>query len=314
MTDEERRRIRVIWNPASGSKGGVPTNSTSDEQLRDLMARHGLGNELSATKSEEEAIRRVQEARERGYDVVVAAGGDGTAGLVAGELLGSETALGILPLGSIMNISRMLKIPRDLEEAAAILAAGHTRRIDVGFAMDRPFYESASVGMNAAIFGQLAQADRGHYRAIGRALWIAFRYRPARMTIRLDTGVDVEHRALLTTVSIGPYGGIGFTLAPDARLDDGLFDVTVFRHFSKFQLFRHLASIAFGRRAWSPHTRIYRSAKVRIDGAHPLPARADARDLGTTPVEFSIWPGALKLVAPEAETRPSEDGRTAGLR
>jgi diacylglycerol kinase (ATP) len=292
------RRIRVIWNPAAGSKGGVPTNSANEEQLRDLMTRHGLGDELIASKSEDEAIRSVRKARELGYDVVVAAGGDGTAGLVANELLDSETALGILPLGSIMNISRMLGIPRDVEEAAAILAAGHTRRIDVGSTKGKPFYESASVGMNAAIFGQLAQADRGHYRAVGRALYIAFRYRPARMKIQLDSGTDFEHRALLTTVSVGPYGGLGFTLAPDAKLDDGLFDVTVFRHFSKFQLIRHLASIAFGRRAWSPHTHVYRSAKVRIDGARPLPARADSRDLGTTPIEFSIRPRALKVVAP----------------
>ena len=305
-------RIRVIWNPDSGSKGGVPTNTVNEEKLRDLMARHGLGDELIASKSEEDAVRCAREARELGYEIVVGAGGDGTVGLIANELLGSETALGILPLGSVMNICRMLGIPRDVEEAAAILAAGHTQRIDVGFTEGQPFYESAAVGMNAAIFGQLARADHGHYRAIGRAAWIAFRYRPARMTIQLDTGADVEHRALLTTVSLGPYSGLGFTVAPEARLDDGLFDVTVFRHFSKFQLIRHMASIAFGRRAWSPHTYVYRSAKVRIDGARLLPARADSRDLGTTPVEFSLRPRALKVVAPDTETRPSEDGRAPG--
>jgi diacylglycerol kinase (ATP) len=309
VTASAPRRIRVIWNPASGSKGGVPTNSTNEEQVRDLMARHGLGDELIVSKSEEEAIACAREARDLGYEVVVAAGGDGTAAIVAGELLESETALGVLPLGSVMNICRMLGIPRDLEAAAAIVAAGITRRIDVGFAQGEPFYESASVGMNAAIFSQLARADRGHYRAVGRALSIAFRYRPARMRIQLDSGDDVEHRALLTTVSVGPYGGLGFTLAPDAKLDDGRLDVTVFRHFSKLQLIRHLASIAFGRRAWSPHTHVYRSTTVRIDGARPLPARADARDLGTTPVEFSIRPRALKVVAPDAEARPLEDSR-----
>jgi diacylglycerol kinase family enzyme len=159
--------------------------------------------------------------------------------------------------------------------------------------------------MNAAVFGQLARADSGHYRAIGRALYIAFRYRPARMTIQLDDAADVEHRALLTTVSLGPYNGLGFTVAPDAKLEDGLFDVTVFRHFSKFQLIRHLASIAFGRRSWSPHTQVYRSAKVRIEGARPLPARADSRELGTTPVEFAVRSRVLKVVAPDWATAPA---------
>jgi diacylglycerol kinase (ATP) len=302
------RRIRIIWNPASGRKGGIPTNTANEKRLRDLMALYGLGDELIASKSEEEAVRLAREARAEGYDVVVGAGGDGTVALVATELLESETALGVLPLGSVMNICRMLGIPRDVEEAAKILAAGNTRRVDVGFTGGRPFYESAAVGMNAAIFAQLARVDRGGYGAIWRAVYIAFRYRPARMMIKLDTGT-VEHRALLVTVSVGPYGGLGFTLAPEAKLDDGLFDVTVFRHYSKLQLIRHLASIAFGRRAWSPHTRVYRSAKVRIEGARPLPARADSRDLGTTPVEFVVRPRCLKVVSPAMDTRPPEDGR-----
>jgi diacylglycerol kinase (ATP) len=306
-----QRRIRVIWNPTSGRKAGIPTNRADEQRLRDLMARHGLGDELIASQGEEDAARLTREARAQGYDVVAAAGGDGTLGLIATELLESETALGVLPLGSVMNIARMLRIPRDIEEAARILAAGHTRRIDVGVTGGRPFYESAAVGMNAAIFGQLARADRGDYGAVLRAVYIAFRYRPARMTIALEEGT-VQHRALLTTVSVGPYGGLGFTLAPDAKLDDGVFDVTVFRHYSKVQLFRHLASIAFGRRAWSPHSRIYRSATVRIEGARPLPARADSRDLGTTPVEFSVRPRALKVVAPDMATRPPDDGRAPG--
>jgi diacylglycerol kinase (ATP) len=289
------RRIRVIWNVSAGSKAGVSTNSTTAEQMRDLMSRHGLGGDLVESTSEEEARAAARDAVEQGFDVVVAAGGDGSVGLVAEELIGSEVALGVLPLGSVMNIARMLELPRDLEAAAAIIARGETRRIDVGAVAGRTFYESGSVGMNAAIFAEAQRFDKGEYVSLFRGLFVMLRYRPARMRIQLDSGL-IRTRALMTTVSNGPYTGIGFTVAPKARLDDGLFDVRVFRHYSKLDLLRHFWSIAFGRRAYSPHVRTYRSRRVRIESAHPLPARADSIDLGTTPVEFEVRAGALKVI------------------
>jgi diacylglycerol kinase (ATP) len=295
----ERRRIRVVWNANAGRKAGLPTNKVSEDELRRVMRKYRLGNELVPTHSEEEAIAVVQDAREQGYDTVVAAGGDGTVGLVARHLLGSDTALGIFPLGSVMNVARQLGIPRNLEAAAAIVALGYTRHVDIGTAHGEPFFESAAVGMNAAIFSQLSRIEEGDWRAFPRAIRMAFAYRPTRMHIRLDRG-SLRIRALLTTVSIGPYNAAGFTVAPDAKLDDGLFDVTVFRHFSKLELFRHLVSIAFGRRAYSPHVKIYRSARARIDGTRPLPVRADGHDLGETPMEFVVKPKALKAITPGA--------------
>jgi diacylglycerol kinase family enzyme len=113
----------------------------------------------------------------------------------------------------------------------------------------------------------------------------------------------------MVTTSVGPYLGLGMTVAPAARLDDGRFDVHVFRRFSKLELLRHLASIAFGRRRYAPQVRSYRSAMVRISGARPLPARADSSDLGATPVTFRTLAGVLKVVAPKAEPPASSTER-----
>jgi diacylglycerol kinase (ATP) len=131
------------------------------------------------------------------------------------------------------------------------------------------------------------------------------------MQIELDEGV-VETRALMVTASIGPYVGLGMTVAPGARLDDGRFDVRIFRRFSKWELIRYLASIAFGRRRYLPQVSTYRSAVVSIRSARPLPARADSYDLGATPVTFRTRRGALRVVAPEpsppgASARPAAD-------
>ena len=140
MSAQPSRRIRVIYNPQSGMKAGLPTNRASADEIRGLMTRYGLGDELVATESEEDAVRAVREAARAGYDVVVAAGGDGTAGTVACEILDTATALAVLPLGSVMNIARMLEIPRDLEAATAIIAGGETHISDVGEAKGTIFF------------------------------------------------------------------------------------------------------------------------------------------------------------------------------
>jgi diacylglycerol kinase (ATP) len=312
MTADQRhgtgRRIRVVWNPASGRKGGLPTNRASHEMLLELMARHGLGDELVETGSEGEAIEAARDAAGDDYDIVVGAGGDGTIALAGFQLLGTRTALGAFPLGTIMNIPRMLGIPRDLEEAVRVVSEGHVRTIDLGQVGARTFFEAGSVGIHAAVSREMPKVDEGDYGAILRSIVAAFRYRPSRILIEMDGERRLETRALLVAVANGPFMGAGFRVAPDARLDDGLFDVRVFQHYSKRELMRHLASIAFGRRSYEPRALTERAAHVRISSRHPLQARADAEDLGTTPVTFEIRPRILNVVAPEPSTSESATG------
>ena len=102
----------------------------------------------------------------------------------------------------------------------------------------------------------------------------------------------------MVVMALGPYTGAGMTVAPEARLDDGKFEVRIFRGFSKLELLRHLAGIAFGRYRYAPHVSTYRAAQVRVTSHHPLPCRADSHDLGTTPLEISIRPRALCVIVP----------------
>lgn len=298
MTAAHRwRQILIIGNAHAGTKGGLPLNrATSDQALAALSQRHIAGT-FVATSTPFEIAALVRDAVRAGADLVIALGGDGTVGPIAEALLGSETALGIMPLGTVMNVARALGIPRDLDGAAAIITAGASRRIDVGAAGGRIFFEAGSVGMNAAIFREANRIDRGDWRGLLSSIWVALRYNPARMVIALDDRT-IRTRAMLITVSNGPYTGLGFTVAPGARLDDGLFDVRVFRGFSRLELLRHFVAIAFGRRRYSPKIETYRSSQVRISTARPLATRADAHDLGTTPVHFVVRRGALRVVVP----------------
>jgi YegS/Rv2252/BmrU family lipid kinase len=299
-----RGPIRVIFNPRAGEKAGIRTRTLTKADIEAVLRDVGIEAEIHQTSSPDEARRLAAEAVKGGYPAVVAAGGDGTIGTVASELLWSATALGVLPSGTIMNIARMLNIPRDLSAAAAVLACGVVRQIDVGKARDQPFFEAGSVGMNAAIFREVQRFESGDRLSIARATWVAFRYRPARMKVDLDDGA-VATRALAVTVANGPYTGAGMTVAPQARLDDGRFDVTIFEHFSKRGLLRHFASIAFGRHRYVPHLKTYRSTFARITSVHPLPARADSHDMGTTPIEFRVLPAALPVIVPRDRGSPS---------
>jgi diacylglycerol kinase (ATP) len=291
------RRVRVVWNAEAGSKGGLPTNLTGERDVRAILARHGFDADVVVSDAPETTRAATQQAIRDGIDVVVAAGGDGTTGSVAAELVGTRTALAILPLGTVMNIARSLGVPRDLAEAAEVVAHGPIRTIDVGEVRDRLFFEAGSVGMNAAMFREANRFDDGDWASVLRTIWVALRYRPARMTVQLDDRV-VRTRALMVVVANGPYTGLAMQVAPDARLDDGRFDVRVFRGFSKWELVRHLAGIAFGRYRYAPHVSTYRSARVEVSARRPLPARADANDLGTTPVAFAVRAAALRVVVP----------------
>lgn len=286
----------VIWNANAGQKLGAAAAGLDENMLRELLDRHGIQARIVATESADHARRSVHEALSAGHQMIIAAGGDGTIGQVANELIGrTDVALGMIPLGSVMNVPRMVGVPRDVEQAIQIIAQGRTRLIDVGEANGVTFYETASVGMNAAMFKAAQHFEDGDFGSPLRALRVAFRYSPARMVVELDDQV-LTTRALMVTISNGAYMGVAMAVAPDARLDDGRFDVRVFRRFSKFELLRHLAAIAFGRRRYTPHASTYRSARVRITSRSPLPCRADSHDLGTTPLECRSRHAALRVV------------------
>lgn len=291
------RRGVVLWNPTAGSKAGLPTNSATRDELLALLDRHGLGNELIETHSEEDLVRQARRAVGERVDVVIAAGGDGTIGTVAGVLLDTGVPLGLLPLGSLMNIARSLEIPRDLDDAAEVIASGVVRAIDIGETGEKLFFECASIGLNAALFEQAQRVDKRQYGALVDAFRVLLGYRRARLRLEMDDGTSTT-RAYMVTVANGPYTAFGMTFAPDARMNDGRFDVRVFEGLDRARILRHLATIALGRRDHTHGVRTYRTSRITITSSHPVPCRADALDLGTTPVTLRTRPGALRVIVP----------------
>ena len=159
------------------------------------------------------------------------------------------------------------------------------------------FFEALAIGLHAELFAEAAAFDEGDWTAALRAAWTAVRYRPSRLTLHLDDGT-VTTRALVVSVSNAPYTGLGFTVAPDARLDDGRFDVRIFERFSRLELLRHFGSIALGRRRYEPRVRTLPVARRPGGERHAAPGRVDGEDAGETPVEATVRPGALRVLVP----------------
>jgi diacylglycerol kinase family enzyme len=253
--------------------------------------------------SREHGIRLAQTAVEQGADRVIVAGGDGTVEAIAHVLVGTSTALGILPLGTMNNLAHSVGIPDDLKTALDILTAGKRRRISVGVVQGRIFLEAVSVGIEA----QLSPVGEAHrHRGIGglvRLAWAGIQVlaqsQAHRITLILD-GHCRRVRAWQVTVVNAPHYGLGFTPTLVTRMDDLRFEVVVARPVSKWGLLRHYWSIMQRRRTLETRVQTFRARHIRIAGAVPLPVAADGQIIGQTPVAIRLWPDALEVIAPPA--------------
>jgi diacylglycerol kinase (ATP) len=292
-------RSCLIVNPNAGRKAGLTTNAFGVDDARALLERHGIDAEIWCTERPGHATELARQAAEQAYDLVIAAGGDGTVEEAAEGLVGTKVALGVLPLGSVMNIARMLGIPRDLEAAAEVIKDRRIASIDVGRATTVAgasyFFEAAGIGIDAGLFAYFNQIDRGNWRSLKPLLTFMWRYRPRRLTLRID-GRPYRFRAMMITIANGPYVGAALAVAPDARLDDHRFDVEVFTRFGKFELLRQLLSIAGGRRSYNPKVQHFQARTVEVIPDHPMMVHADSAPLATTPARFVVLPSALSVI------------------
>lgn len=291
----------IIANPHAGQKAGLRTNAYGPEALQDILDRHGIDAELWRTEYPEHATQLARQAADEGRQLAVAAGGDGTVAEVAAGLIDSDTKLGVLPLGSIMNLARMLGIPRNLEAAAATIREGFSVRIDAGRATtavgQRLFLEAAGVGVSAALFAYGNQLDSGNWRSLRPMLRFLFRYYPRRMVVDVD-GRQQRVRATMVTIANGPLLGAAFEIAPEARLDDHALTVRIFSAVSKAQLATQIWAVLRHGLASQPGILVRRGRTVEVHARRGLMVHADSHPLGTTPARFELLPAALEVVVP----------------
>jgi YegS/Rv2252/BmrU family lipid kinase len=243
-----------------------------------------------------EAIRR----RGKDVDIIVIGGGDGTISHACSAVLESGRPLGILPLGNANDLARTLGLPTDPLDAFRVIAAGKSKKIDVGWVNGRPFLNVASLGVSVAIARRLTGALKRRWGVLGyaKAAWDAMQTdRSFRAHVTCDGESETLH-AIQIAVGNGRFYGGGLVVADDATIDDNRLDVYAIPRIPNWRWLTLLPAMASGTHRHHAEVLARHGRSVDIETDRPMPINVDGEILAETPAEFSVQPGALEVFVP----------------
>ncbi len=286
--------LTLLVNPASGHGRTLKLLPVVEQELDALRIPFRVERTRGLDDGVERALAAV-EARE----VPVVISGDGLVGAIGGAMAGAETPLGIIPGGRGNDLARVLGIPDDPVAAVAVLAAGETRRIDVGEANGKRFLGIVSVGFDSEA-NRLANETgvlRGNLVYAYAAVRTLLGWKPGRFTIRVD-----EERVRFTGYSVSvannrAFGG-GMFIAPEAQLDDGEFDIVTVGEVSKLRFVGNLPKVFKGTHVEADEVRVFRAPHLELTASRPFPVYADGEHLTELPTSLRVLPRALSILVP----------------
>lgn len=297
------RRAAILINPTSG-KGRSAHNAPL---ALDRLRAHGVAVTTLLAGSAEAGLDLARRAVADGVDALVACGGDGTVHLALQAVYGTDTLLGIVPVGTGDDIARSLRIPRDDPRAAAdVIAAGHTRRVDhavvrAADGAERAFLAVMSAGFDSQVNAR-ANAMKwptGKSRYLLATLAELGVYRAADFTITVD-GQSLHEPGMLLAIGNGPSYGGGMHICPGASLDDGLLDLTFLTRTSKATFLKVFPRVYKGTHVDSPVVRTLRGTRIRVE-APGQTAFADGEYVGPLPVDVQVVPQGLRVLVPAGQ-------------
>jgi diacylglycerol kinase (ATP) len=297
-------KARLIYNPSAGMR------NTRDEIYRaiDELRAHGWSVDVAETTQVGDGMRIAQASAQEKFDALIAVGGDGTVNEVANGLVDTDTALGVLPSGTANMWAREMGLPlNDLVGAAKRLADAEIRTIDVGEVRGetiapRIFVLWCGVGFDAAVTRGVEE-QREMKRHLGSLAFIvagvreAINFRGARTTLWAGDKRIRKRVILALACNIQMYSAF-IRIAPNAKVDDGRFDLIVLKGTGVFATAWHIVKIVFGWHLRDPQTDTFRAPTIRI-AANGMPVHVDAEPIGYSPIEIRMRAKALKVLVPK---------------
>ncbi|QDC00213.1 diacylglycerol kinase family protein [Mesorhizobium sp. 8] len=308
-------KVGVVLNPVAG--GGRLKREWP--LVAAALKKHFGAFDLRETQAEGDAERLALDLAAQGCDLVIAAGGDGTASEAADGLLqavdelGRTAELALLPCGTGIDFARGLGLARELDALIERIAMAKGRAVDAGrisyiddhgALASRHFINIASAGLSGAT-DRAVNADRRKGRVSAKALFywrtvaefVRYRFQSVRITV--DDAEPIESRVALVAVANGKFFGGGMMVAPDADLHDGQFDIVILRAANKAKLIWDLRLVYGGRHRNHPAITILRGKKVVVEpaggGGDAALIDIDGESPGRIPATFEMLPGALML-------------------
>ena len=234
--------------------------------------------------------------------VVIAAGGDGTVHEAVNGWMkaGGGAPLAVIPVGTGNDFAKMLQASHDWRESCWRAKRGETRRVDVGRCNDYYFANGLGIGFDA----QVALEANGIRWVRGNAVYglalakiLLLRYGRPLVRVRHD-GEEFETDITLLTVNNGAVEGGAFVMAPDAEIDDGLFDVVVAKGMGRLGILQLLPQVLKGKHLAHPKVIQFRTTTLTVESDEPLPVHADGElhYTGPTKLEIEILPKTLEVI------------------
>lgn len=301
------RKALVIYNPAAGRFPVKPFLKAIDTEL----VRAGWKADIVATQSGEHTVQLGQQAVVEKYDAAFVVGGDGTIGQVASGLIGSETALGVLPAGTSNVWANELGLspftwayPGRLQENTHILAKSRIQRVDVGKCNEYSFMMWAGMGLDALAIRSVEPRVRlvkffamPEYAA--SIIWNASQWRGIRLRLWADEQEVEGHYLLAVANNIRRYMGGHSILSPDAYIDDGLLDLWLFNGDSLADAFRIVYDLWRGHHVNSSEAQRIPFQSLRVQAESPFFVQMDGEPKDATQeAHITVRKQALKLLMP----------------
>ncbi|MBV8085622.1 MAG: diacylglycerol kinase family lipid kinase [Chloroflexi bacterium] len=306
----------LIVNPVAGYGAGSRAVPVIEAAMKDA----GAPGDIIQTERAGHATTIAAGAVQRGVETIVAVGGDGTVhevlnGLLAGGAAPARATLAIIPTGSGNDLARVLRIPTEVAAACRLLDGHAVRRIDVGLATalggprvgelppgGRFFANILGLGFTAAVVaesltvGPLTGVER-YAKAIERALQL--RWVTPAISLVAD-GQRLSDRIVIQEICNGQWEGGGFWVAPDARIDDGLFDIVTVAAMPQPELMELIPRIASGDHRGHDAVSVIRARQLTWESAEPVAVQADGEVLAeaATRLECLVVPAAVGVAVP----------------
>ena len=304
-------KYKIIANPNAGHGKGARAIPEIEREL----TRLGLDFDLVRTERVGHGIQLAREAALAGYEVIVAAGGDGTVNEVLNGLMEARQtsknrpALGVLCTGRGNDFGPCINIPEDLPAAYQVLKDDQRRIIDIGrvsggkFPQGRYFANNVGVGFDAIGTIEVAKLPEwGMLSFLIAILKTIFLYYKGP-TVRLDYDDQTLTTSTMMLLTMnGKRMGTGFKMAPDSKPDDGLFDLVIVRQVSRLRIFSLIPHFLKGTQGTQPEIQTLRAARVAITAVEgALPAQSDGEIICTdgTRLDIELLPRQVEVVCPK---------------
>src|SRR5437016_4225927 len=281
----------IILNPAAPSEAGHRKRAHVEPLARDCV--------VCATTRTGEAELMARRGVKEGFEKIVAAGGDGTINEVVNGLAGSNAALGLLPIGTMNVFATELGLPaHDLQLCWNIIEGENTRLVDLPSANGKCFVQLAGVGLDAQVVKETSLASKRSFGPLSyliSAAQIAAR-QPPKLYIESESESVGEGSFVL--IGNGRLYGGPFPFFKRAIIDDGLFDVVVFKRLGYLEIIKYLQDVIFSSEIRAPEIEYFQTRRLRITSEQDVPLELDGELAGNCPVEFQIQQKALRVLVP----------------